>query len=90
MALGPCAPNADLGNDKVLIKSRKKIEHSEENRSGGKKIGALGVGKSLMNIVIFYGIASQLELYLSGTIQICIEHACFHTFIGATFALKVE
>ena len=48
MALGPCAPNADLGHDKVMIKSSNKIEHSEENLSFEKKIGALGVGKSLM------------------------------------------
>ena len=48
MTLGPCAPNADLGHDKVMIKSSNRIEHSEENWSCEKKIGALGVGKSLM------------------------------------------
>ena len=48
MALGPCAPNADLGHDTVMIKSSNKIEHSEENLGFEKKIGALGVGKSLM------------------------------------------
>ena len=56
MALGPSVPTADRGNDpplrviiKIVIKSGKKSELWDGNRSCGEKIGALGVGKSLMH-----------------------------------------